>query len=1184
MKLSSLEIKGFKSFADKTLIHFNENMTGIVGPNGCGKSNTIDAIRWVLGEQKSKSLRLEKMENVIFNGTKKRAASGRAEVALTFENTRNLLPTEFKTVTISRTLFRNGESEYRLNDVKCRLKDITNLFMDTGISSDSYAIIELKMIDEILNDKEESRRKLFEQAAGISKYKTRKKETLSKLEHTDNDLTRVEDLLAEIDKNLKTLERQAKRAEKYYVLKEDYKTLRIELAKHQLVAYKHKKTNIEGQQTAELDKKLGIETQIAQLEADLESRKTQWIEQEQQLANAQKLFNQQQNVLRETENKKNLTAQNLSFAREKHTQLAQQIATAQHLLASLDKEVALLENQQTSAQEEVKTAQIDLGSLNKNVEEIKVRHRQMRTELDKLQQQFKQAEYRIFEVEKKMGVKQSQREQAIREQKDYQSRIEIQQRELNKLKQELDEVTTDADEATAMQQQLSGTDTELKQQIADINTQLEQLRTENQQVNRLLDSKRNEFKLTKSLVDSLEGFPDSIKYLKNNTSQWNSNNAPLLLDLLNCEDAYKVSVENFLKNYLNFYVVPTADDGVKAINLLDKNQKGKASFFILSDLAHTETAEPLPALTIGKAALSIMRIGDKIHQTLINRLLQNVYIVDNETDIHANYIQKGYRFITANGKIVRQNATLEGGSVGAYEGKRIGKRQYLVQLEAEIKQHETQSNTLQQQIEAQRKLLNDGQQTLRQNEQRINQQRNHTNALNQKLVSCKVKIDNVNNFIRESATRQANTAERIEILNEEIGELNIETTDSRKAKDVLNLQIKQTENDYRQISNELTQANQTYNDQNILYHQQQNKLNGVIQSLQFKRTQLTDTQNQYEINQKADADTIKKIEEAQYDLQSLEADVLQMYAQRDEQQNELNQLEASYYKVRGDADVIEKEVRTQQRLRDQCNELLRQIEQEYNRLDIQFLSVKERLYSECNVEIDTLLTQDPNNEDPAVLQDKLDKLRKQLDNYGEINHLAIETYKEMDERNQFIRSQRDDLLEAKKSLVKTMKEIEGTATELFMEAFNKVRENFIHVFRSLFTDEDQCDLVLVNPNDPLDSPIDIIAKPKGKRPQSINQLSGGEKSLTALALVFSLYLLKPAPFCILDEVDAPLDDANVNKFTKIIRQFSKESQFIIVTHNKNTMASVDIIYGVTMYEEGVSRVVPVDFRSLTEEK
>lgn len=1184
MKLASLEIKGFKSFADKTLIHFNENMTGIVGPNGCGKSNTIDAIRWVLGEQKSKSLRLEKMENVIFNGTKKRAASGRAEVALTFENTRNLLPTEFKNVTISRTLFRNGESEYRLNEVKCRLKDITNLFMDTGISSDSYAIIELKMIDEILNDKEESRRKLFEQAAGISKYKTRKKETLSKLEHTDGDLTRVEDLLAEIDKNLKTLERQAKRAEKYYVLKEEYKTLRIELAKHQLVDYKQKKTKIEAEQTTESDKKLAIETQITQLEADLESRKTQWIEQEQQLANAQKDFNQYQNNLRETENKKNLTAQNLSFARDKHTQLAQQIATAQHLLASLQKEVAMLENQQASAQNEVLVAQNGLGSLTQNVEEIKTRHRQMRAEVDKLQQQFKQSEYRIFEVEKKMGVKQSQREQAIREQKDYQNRIETQQRELNKLKQELDEVTMEVEEATETQQQLSGTDTELKQQIADLNTEVEQLRTENQQVHRLLDSKRNEFKLTKSLVDSLEGFPDSIKYLKNNTAQWNSNNAPLLLDLLNCDDAYKVAVENFLKNYLNFYVVPTADDAVKAIHLLDKNQKGKASFFILSDLENAETSLPLPTLSVGKAALSIMRIGDKKHQLLINKLLQNVYIIDNEEDIYADYLQKGYRFITTNGKVVRQNATLEGGSVGAYEGKRIGKRQYLVQLETEIKQLEEQNATLNTQTETKRKLLHEGQQTLRQNEQRINQQRNQTNALNQKLVSCKVKIDNVNNFISESANRQANTAERIDILNEEIGELNIESTDSRKAKDALNLQSKQAENDYRQISNELTQANQTYNDQNILFHQQQNKLNGIVQSLQFKKTQLTDTQQQYEQNTQTDRETVQKIDEAQYDLQTLETDVLQMYAQREEQQNQLNTLEAAYYKVRGDADVLEKDVRTQQRLRDQCNELLRQIEQERNRLDLQFLSVKERLYSECNVEIDTLLEQEPNTDDPKSLQDRLDKLRKQLDNYGEINHLAIEAYKELDERNQFIQAQRNDLLEAKKSLMKTMKEIEGTATELFMDAFNKVRDNFIHVFRSLFTDEDQCDLILVNPDDPLDSPIDIIAKPKGKRPQSINQLSGGEKSLTALALVFSLYLLKPAPFCILDEVDAPLDDANVNKFTKIIREFSKESQFIIVTHNKNTMASVDIIYGVTMYEEGVSRVVPVDFRSLTEEK
>jgi chromosome segregation protein len=1183
MKLTTLEIKGFKSFADKTVVHFNDNMTGIVGPNGCGKSNTIDAIRWVLGEQKSKALRLEKMDNVLFNGTKKRSAAGRAEVSLTFENTRNLLPTEFKTVTISRVIYRSGESEYRLNDVKCRLKDIANLFLDTGISSDSYAIIELKMIDEILNDKEDSRRKLFEQAAGVSKYKTRKKETLAKLEHTDADLTRVEDLLAEIEKNLKTLEKQAKRAEKYYQIKDEYKQLRVELGLFQIAEYKQKTSLVDAQQQTQQDLHLQLDAQIVQLEAQIEREKTAWIGQEQQLASTQKEFNQLVDLLRDKENRKNLVQQNVSFMQQKDQQLAQQIQVAEQLLASLQKEVEVLGEQQQKAGNDVADAKNRLNEMSKATEDVKQRHRTMRAQLDGLQQQFKQAEYRVFEVEKHLAIKHSQREQAFKEQKESQSKVDSQQRDLQMLMKEKqtieDEITQHDDIFADLQQQ----EAHFKQQLAELAQNIEQIRQEQQQNNRLLDSKRNEYKLTKSLVDSLEGFPDSIKYLKNNSARWNTTNAPLLLDILNCEERYKLAIENYLKNYLNYYVVQDIETAMQAIALLDKEQKGKAAFFVLNDYEPMTNAAPSsPPIEIGVAALDILKTVDAKYMPLLQYLLKNVYIIHEEKDMELSNSGGKYSYITENGKVIRRPDVLEGGSVGAYEGKRIGKRQHLDQLQKDIEQHEAIAAKLQESWNETRQKETGAREQSKNIEQQLQKHRQHANSLNQTLVSCKVKIDNINNFVRENKLRQSNATDKIEEINEDIGELNMQSSEARQRKDDLNRQIKELEQNYRTVSNELSHANQYYNDQNILFHQQQNRQTTIAQSLDYKQQQLNETQQQYEDNRAELQTTFEKVKSFEAELVDLLDEIAWLMNKRDSKQTELTEQETAYYAARNATDELEKELRTQQRSREQSNQVLQAIAQERNRLDLQFLSVKERLYAECKVEVEDLLSREPDSEqDPVQLEEKVRRLSKQLDNYGEINPMAMEAYKEISERFEFIQVQRDDLLQAKKSLLQNMKEIETTATDLFMTAFNKVRENFIHVFRSLFTEEDHCDLVLIDADNPLDSGIDIIAKPKGKRPQSINQLSGGEKSLTALALVFSLYLLKPAPFCILDEVDAPLDDANVEKFTKIIRQFSQESQFIIVTHNKNTMASVDVIYGVTMHEEGVSTVVPVDFRSLT---
>lgn len=1200
MQLKQIEIKGFKSFADRTLIHFNSNMTGIVGPNGCGKSNTVDAIRWVLGEQKSKALRLEKMDNVLFNGTKKRPAAGRAEVSLTFENTRNLLPTEFSTVTVTRILYRSGESEYRLNDVRCRLKDISNLFSDTGISSDSYAIIELKMIDEILNDNEDSRRRLFEQAAGISKYKLRKKETMQKLNATDADLARVEDLLFEIEANLKTLEKQAKKTERYYKLREQYKELAVELSLYHLGDYALSRERLTQQQESETDRKIGLDATIASLEARTESDKTIAISRERALAAQQKEVNILIGQLRDNEARKGLLAQNIRFSGEKKQQLTQQITAAEILIESLRREVGHLEWDKNGEEKRLQNAVSDTETLRQKADTARKQHQQARSELDRLNDLHRKAELNVFDLEKQIAVQQTQLDNLHREQNNHLRQSENQTQEITQWQQQLSNCEKERQKHEQTLQGYSDEEEEIREQMALAERSIEQQRRYIADLHRQSDAKNNELKLTKSLVDSLEGFPDSIKFLQTN-KDWSSQNIPLLLDLINCPDEYKASIENYLKPYLNSYIVANTADALQAINILDKHQKGKAQFLVLEDLApnpqQADQTNPTNQANINianatlQSALAVVSVAPE-YQALLNLLLHKVYIASNN-DIDALYRQlntdiapntntiEQLIIIDQAGKQMRGKGWLSGGSVGSFEGKRIGKRQQLIQLERDIAQL---ANTLQgqeQKIQHQQQQLSQLQKRLQATLQLAQFQRQEINKTQQQNTQLKTKIGSAQRFIDDGANHIAQIQQRIAKQNNHITQLQQQLDEARERQNSDTEAIAQAEQSFRQAQHQLTQANQAFNEQNIEYHKQQNRLNTIVQQLDFKTRQLTDTQQQQQHNQTQLAQTEQELQSTEIQQQQISDQLIAQYTKHTAEEETLRDIETAYYQIRGSLDEQEKELRRQQKTKEQCDSLLQQIHEQLNRLDLQFLSVKERLSIEFKIELNSLKDRQPNPDlNREEVESRVSKQKQQLDNYGEINPLAIEAYNEIKERYDFIVAQREDLSKAKKSLLQTIKEIETVATEQFMTAFNQARQNFIHVFRSLFTEEDQCDLLLVEPNNPLESAIDIIAKPKGKRPQSINQLSGGEKSLTALAMVFSLYLLKPAPFCILDEVDAPLDDNNVSKFTRIIRQFSSDSQFIVVTHNKNTMAAVDIIYGVTMHEEGVSRVVPVDFSTL----
>ena len=840
MRLNKIEIKGFKSFGDKTVINFNKGVTGIVGPNGCGKSNVVDAMRWVLGEQKTSLLRSDKMENIIFNGSKSRKKLQLAEVSISFDNTKNLIPTEYSTVTVTRKYFRSGDSEYLLNDVKCRLKDITNLFLDTGISSNNYAIIELSMVDNILNDKDNSRLSLFEEAAGISKFRKRKKETFNKIKQTESDLDRVEDLVYEIEKNLRSLKRQAKQTEKYYSYKEEYKNISINVA----------------------------------------------------------LKNSENSRLRQEESKKKL---------EK------------------------LENENTK----VSSA---LAKKNAAIESSKSS---------------------LIPYEKKLQRKQEDLNKILDKIRDHEEMIRIKEEKSKMLNENI---------------------SELKKSIKF-----------DQESN-----KRSKFSIT-SIDKELKS---SKKLLKKNLDKLDENKKQFL------------KYEEKLKN-----------QNIKISDIKDVEEQ------------FLEISNNIKNITNKKSQLEKLLSLEKIDKS---KILKNL----DSLDIEIKSIDKSFKII----------------------------------------------------------------------EELFREENKETIRIN-KMFSDKSKD------LSSSEIDYNNLKSKIESLEKELEYKSITYDFNKKRIDENQLKLQSSEKEYATLS-----------------------------------------------SLKDDKDDI----------------LINLYNDKSSSEKDLENSENDYYKIKSTIDLDDTSVRELQKKKDINTELISELKTNIYDTDLDLNSIYQRISVEFDIKLESCKIDKELFENSSVekLEKRRDKLKDKIEKIGQINPLAMEAYKEIQERHEFIIKEREDLFEAKDSLLKTIQEIDLVAKESFIESFEKIKDNFKTVFRSLFTDDDDCDLVINDPENPLESSIEIMAKPKGKKPLTINQLSGGEKTLTATSLLFAIYLLKPAPFCVFDEVDAPLDDNNIDKFNKIINKFSSSSQFIIVTHNKRTMNNADIIYGITMPEQGVSKVVPVDLRNL----
>lgn len=1178
MQLTGLEIYGFKSFADKTKFAFDSGITGIVGPNGCGKSNIVDAIRWVLGEQSAKYLRSDKMENVIFNGTNARRKANFAEVSLTFENTKNILPTEYTTITITRKLYRSGESEYLLNNVQCRLKDITSLFMDTGVSSDSYAIIELKMVEEILTNKDQERRRFFEEAAGISKYKVRKKQTLKKLEETDADLTRVEDLLSEIEKNLKNLEKQAKRTKKYFEIKAEYKVVSSQFAYLKLRDIRAKQTIIE-EQDQDLTDTLGeIQAETAKREARLLELKKQLIDKEQAASAAQQNLNNHIRKLQTAESEKNVKNERLKYLRQREISLSQQMETEKKQLEKNTAESEMLQRMSEGKSAELALQEKTESTLKATLEEIKKQN-----DAEQANLRGQEAEHRSLESELR---------QLMRE-KDMQAvRLKSLESEMARAEEDKNAREGDLDAFFEKGEALKAEVADLEAKLADFTAKKQQheidLHTAEQkhgeikdavyQTQRTLDSKQNEYNLTKSLVDSLEGFPDSVKFLKKNAI-W-IKDAPLLSDIISAENDYKSVIEQYLENYLSYYIVENRGDALQAIELLANSKKGRANFFILSELNAASVAPWQRGTLAALAAIDVVDVAAK-YKLLVDFLLKDVYIVENEAEMPTEILENTV-FLQKDGKQIRRKYVQSGGSVGIFEGKRLGRAKNLAILEKEVM-------TLRLDVDIQKKELNEwGQkwEALR----KIKWQQ-EIEPLQRKLIEKQRDLQFLSTREKEHREFLLRVGQRTSSLKNEWNTLRQQMLDIEPEIQAMQVQVNRLVlglSDIREkaqsLQNQVNETSHKYNQANIALIHSKNAYQNIVADIERKASAIRNFDENLN-RMKGELETVKKdIDALMEKTMQDDTEILEMHRGKKELEEKVDAAEQKVGETKNFIRQGEEAIENERKKREAVAAQQQKVRENLTEIRLNMTSLRERMSVEfqLNIEgIDESVFEKPVNQyNVQDIEAALMKLRNQVQTFGEINPMALEAFEEMQERYNFIKKQCQDLYEAKTILLNTIAEIDTAAAEKFMETFTTVRENFIKVFRSLFTENDTCDLILSTPETPLESEIDIIARPKGKRPLTIQQLSGGEKTLTAVALLFSIYLIKPAPFCVFDEVDAPLDDANIDKFNNIIKDFSADSQFIIVTHNKRTMAATRVMYGITMEDTGVSRMLPVSLEML----
>jgi chromosome segregation protein len=1171
MYLSKLELFGFKSFAQRINVKFDSGMTAIVGPNGCGKTNIVDAIRWVLGEQKTSVLRSDKMENVIFNGTRARKPLGMSEVSITIENTKNILPTEYTEVTLTRRLYRNGDSEYLLNKVPCRLKDIIDLFADTGMGSDAYSVIELKMIEQILSENAEERRKLFEEAAGITKYKQRRKQTFKKLETTAQDLSRVSDIVLEVEKKVASLERQAKKAEQAKLVRTELKGLEIELAERTIADLQKQIAPLEEKHVQHENEKVELTAKIDALDAEVEQKQVDIIEIEKALSAQQRRYNEKVELI---------------------------TATEKQILSHEERRKALMESA-TRAQNEIEFVQQRYNDLHTLRQTLKADLEQAHLAVEAARRAFASESETLLEQEAMLKSERQSLEAKRHDSASRSEQIAALRLQSESLKARIENFNAQLARNEARQAVLARQIEERKQsiesgsaQLSDLQNALEMARTElaDAQAKRaalleaiskskelLLDlraderAKQSRIDFLNALLESYEGLPEGVKFL--DAEKNHAFGLGALSDLIATDEHYKLAIDVALGASLAFYISRTESEAREAIASLKSADKGKLTFIVLEKLSDASISE-LPNVDGLRRAIDVVRCSDDV-RLVARQLLSNVFLAESLEE--AKSLSEQYplaTFATLSGEL-HAHATLRGGSNKGSETLRIGKREELERLESERAELLSQIQDLEQRIGSNTHALNhidlvSFERNVRETEQRITTEEKRLSQQSFEQTSFEAELLSLDERIRfdKAESQKFNddltaVAPTLSTLERTLLELNHQIEIERETVSASEATVQKFVSAVRLKELELKESE------------------FEVEKIETKRNAVeADTRNAQRQMERLSEEMTRAQEEhfrLGSELETMNINLQHLYAERTEMQAAISKVEGDYTIAKSDVVRRESELRDLTRRREVVSQMILEFQHALTQAKLKEEHSRTMIQTEYGVELEVRVFDEslPFNRDEA--EEKVSVLKAKLRTLGAVNELALEEFEEEKKRLEFLTSQRQDLIDAEKQLRNTIDEINTTAQEQFQNTFNQIRQNFISIFRELFNEGDEADLVLEEAEDKLEANIEIIAKPKGKRPQAITLLSGGEKTLTATALLFAIYLVKPSPFCILDEVDAPLDDANVDRFVRLINKFSQETQFIIVTHNKRTMEACRMLYGVTMEEEGVSKLVAVKF-------
>ena len=1163
---------GFKSFAKKEVLKLSEGVTTVVGPNGCGKTNIVDAIRWVLGEQKSTVLRGGKMEDVIFNGAENMKPLSVCDVTLTVHNNKGKLPIEYNDIEIGRRVYRNGESEYSLNKTPCRLKDINDLFVDTGMGSDAYSVIELKMIEQILSENGDDRRRMFEEASGINKYRKQRKSTLRKFDATRFDLERINDVISEVEQKVHGLELQLKRFKRHEKLTEQLRETDIALAFLRVDKYRGIMLPLQDEIKEYNHLRNSKTDQSSKHEEELEKNREVYKKQEEELNILQG------NLLELTESQQDIR-QNILIWTEKGRSSLLSIERGQSNYKSNEDRIEILIKDGSTFLKESESLQSDLDqsltlykSEKESLEKIEVEYHKELKHLDQIQNER-------WNHQKKMVSNRSiyDRTLSLIDDKTEANNTLIEKLSLEKDKSEdiRGIITSLEKKQSALEKNLSG-----EKKIANkLQLQLEQKIIKQQDIikdyNSLIvktESLNDQAKFYSELIESNEGFPEGTQYVLENPKVF-SNVLGTVADVFSVEDKYRDALENGLGELSHCLISKDKKTGLQTLEKATEANAGDLTIIPFKEAIELKVKlDPLPKTSNIIARASEIVNTSKRLRPLADYILGDLIIVEDIQQAAKDKKLEGWRLVDLKGSYTGKDLIIKSRQISEH-GNLLGRKSKLEMLSKQINKSKIKEEEIlkaQSSIEVEIESLNE---KLAENKNSVRSVEDQLNDLESNLM--------------RNHLNQTQCLDNIKIIKKDI-------TDTERIINDSKIAVKKIEPDIEKAEKILSSFQEKINEANQSVVSAGKKRDAQQQILQDARVEMVNVESKrdnliYKSNSANEqVEAIKQnqviILDEEKNLKALKKDLDQKIKNGEK---ELNKINAELQKQRSIIDLkksvfretynmidqIQTKIKLEQKDRESILENLKSSEFKLNdlkqKIEIVFQQIKERYNTSVP---DKLIVDD--SEDELAYQ--VEKIQRSLENIGPVNMAVQDEYNEDNERLNHLRKQRDDLVESEENLRETIQKIDRIARKKFQETFKHISKNYEKLF-NLFFEGGYGNLRLVGDPDPLEADIVIDAQPPGKRNTSLRLLSSGEKALTAISLLFAIYQVKPSPYCILDEVDAPLDDVNIHKFTKVLKQFADETQFIIVTHNKLTMEIANHMYGVTQEKKGVSKLVSVSF-------